>query len=530
MSPDCGRPRPACRPTRFGAASITVAAMALHAAEDKTFRGASVAGFGTPWGDFVNGDEPNDGYHRVWGRDLYQQATGLIAAGDFRPGAAHGGIPVERAVRRHGCARSGTTYAAGSFPRYSPVSGSGAATPADLGCCEQLDEEAFATLLAWMTGLTDNATYQKIKATADHIAATGPATTERWEEQFGRSPSSIAAVIAGLVAAADIARQNGDPASAALWESTADSWCSSLAGWTFTTAGYWGGHDYYERIDPMTDPNGAQTLHFDEGDFYARRRRGLRLPRSRAARSSSRPTTPTWRRRCALRLGVRRQLGGAGHGAQRRRLLPPLQPRQLRRERQRLHRMAGQRTQALRAVLACPFRGARAIRDRQRASGQRLPSGDGRCGQRRLLRAGAGLGPPGHRLLLEGRPTGSAAPLNWAEGQYLRLAQAIDAGSNLDTPSVVKARYRGAGPIRGVSGECVDVRDGSAASAPSRFSPATGRPRKAGPGAAATGRFARSASAWTSPAARRPPGRPCSSGPATGRARRSGAGDGRTVW
>ena len=36
----------------------------------------------TPWGDFTNGDNLNDGYHRVWGRDLYQQATGLIAAGD----------------------------------------------------------------------------------------------------------------------------------------------------------------------------------------------------------------------------------------------------------------------------------------------------------------------------------------------------------------------------------------------------------------------------------------------------------------
>ena len=55
-----------------------------------------------------------------------------------------------------------------------------------------------------------------------------------------------------------------------------------------------------------------------------------------------------------------------------------------------------------------------------------------------------------------GRPTGSAAPLNWAEGQYLRLAQSIDAGSNLDTPSVVRARYRGAGPILGAAGMCVD--------------------------------------------------------------------------
>ncbi len=56
-----------------------------------------------------------------------------------------------------------------------------------------------------------------------------------------------------------------------------------------------------------------------------------------------------------------------------------------------------------------------------------------------------------------GRPTGSAAPLNWAEGQYLRLAQSIDAGYNLDTPSIVKATYRGAGPILDGAGKCIDV-------------------------------------------------------------------------
>ena len=55
-----------------------------------------------------------------------------------------------------------------------------------------------------------------------------------------------------------------------------------------------------------------------------------------------------------------------------------------------------------------------------------------------------------------GRPTGSAAHLNWAEGQYLRLAQSIDSGYNLDTPSVVKAKYRGAGPILGTAGKCID--------------------------------------------------------------------------
>ena len=39
----------------------------------------------------------------------------------------------------------------------------------------------------------------------------GPAFgDERWEEQSGYSPSTISAEIAGLVAAADIAKTNGD--------------------------------------------------------------------------------------------------------------------------------------------------------------------------------------------------------------------------------------------------------------------------------------------------------------------------------
>jgi hypothetical protein len=88
------------------------------------------------------------------------------------------------------------------------------ATSEELGCCEQLDQEGFAILLAWMRGLTDNATYLRIKMTADHLHVAGPNTMERWEELKGQSPSSIAAEIAGLVAAADIARQNGDATSA----------------------------------------------------------------------------------------------------------------------------------------------------------------------------------------------------------------------------------------------------------------------------------------------------------------------------
>jgi hypothetical protein len=38
----------------------------------------------------------------------------------------------------------------------------------------------------------------------------------------------------------------------------------------------------------------------------------------------------------------------------------------------------------------------------------------------------------------------------------LRLSQSIDAGYDLDSPSVVKAKYRGAGPIRGNGAKCID--------------------------------------------------------------------------
>ncbi len=40
-----------------------------------------------------------------------------------------------------------------------------------------------------------------------------------------------------------------------------------------------------------------------------------------------------------------------------------------------------------------------------------------------------------------GQATGSAAPLAWAEAQYVRLAQSITAGRPVERPSVVVSRY-----------------------------------------------------------------------------------------
>jgi glucoamylase len=434
------------------------AAMALHAAEDKTFRGANVAGFGTPWGDFVNGDQPNDGYHRVWGRDLYQQAMGLIAAGDSSQALRMAQFLWSSQFVGTTTPGDGTTYQPGSFPRYTPVSGIGTASAKDLGCCEQLDEEAFAILLAWMTGLSDSANYQKIKTTADHIAGVGPATTERWEEQFGQSPSSIAAIIGGLVAAADIARQNNDAASAARWESTADLWRSSLADRTYTTNGYWGGHRYFERIDPTQDPNGSQTIHFNEGDFLAHDVADfgfLDLVRLGVVA----PDDPNMATSLA-------SSSAASDGNSTVQVTIPSGDIYFHRYN---HDSYGESNGDCAGWPSSPNAANRYGRFWPVLSGERgeYEIANGRSANL-YLQSMADAANDGYFVpeqvwdrpdiacFTVGRPTGSAVPLNWAEGQYLRLAQSIDAGYNLDTPSVVKAKYRGAGPILGAADKCID--------------------------------------------------------------------------
>ena len=88
----------------------------------------------------------------------------------------------------------------GSMPRNSLVNGKTA--PDSFGT--QLDETAYPILMADQLGLTDASLYANhIKPAANFVAAHGPAFgVERWEEQGGYSPSTIAAEIAGLVAAA----------------------------------------------------------------------------------------------------------------------------------------------------------------------------------------------------------------------------------------------------------------------------------------------------------------------------------------
>ena len=179
----------------------------LKASEDKTFPGAIVASLASPWGQAVSAGDPANtffgSYREVFARDLYETFTGLLAAGDLT--TARDTVRFLFDLQQQ---------ADGSMPRNSLVNGKTA--PDSFGT--QLDETAYPILMAWQAGLTGADMWSRVRAAADFVVSRGPAFgVERWEEQSGYSPSTIAAEIAGLLAGAAIADANGAPASARVY-------------------------------------------------------------------------------------------------------------------------------------------------------------------------------------------------------------------------------------------------------------------------------------------------------------------------
>jgi glucoamylase len=237
------------------AREFRLAAMVLKAHEDKTFRGAMIASMSVPWGFAVKADTPNvGGYHLVWARDLYEIATGLLAAGDR--------AAAERALNYLFTVQQ---KADGSFPQNSWLDGK------PYGTALQMDEASYPMILAWQLGKTDGETWRKrVRPEAEFVSAHGPITEqERWEEVPGYSASTMAAEIAGLVCAADIARANGATEDAARYLKTADEWAASIEKILVTTTGQLGGdlasQGYYMRVDDNTDPNDGHRVGVGDG-------------------------------------------------------------------------------------------------------------------------------------------------------------------------------------------------------------------------------------------------------------------------
>jgi glucoamylase len=232
----------------------------LKASEDKTFPGAVVASIASPWGQAVSaGDTPGGlpvyfgSYREVFSRDLYEAFTGILAAGDLATARATVRFLFER-----------QQLADGRFPRNSLVNGEKAP---DTGG-DQLDETAYPILMAYQAGLAgDRALWtDHVRKAADFVVSHGPSFgSERWEEQGGYSPSTIAAEIAGLVAAGFIADLHGDRAAARVYRATADHFQRSIKGWTVTMTGPYTDGRYFIRLSKTGDPNAAITYNLGNG-------------------------------------------------------------------------------------------------------------------------------------------------------------------------------------------------------------------------------------------------------------------------
>jgi glucoamylase len=405
----------------------------LLAHEDKTYAGALIASLSIPWGE-AKGDEDLGGYHLVWTRDMVNSATGLLASGDLQ-------TPM-RALIYLACSQ----HADGGFSQNFWIDGE------SYWQGIQLDEVAFPIILAWRLNregaLGEFDPYPMVRAAARYLVRHGPATQqERWEENSGFSPSTLAANIAGLVCAASFARERKDPVTAAMLEDYADFLESHLEQWTVTSQGFLvpGIKRHYVRICPAAadsaypneDPD-AQTVairnrgpgqqtefraaEIVDGGFLELVRYGIRRAGDPLIEDSLRvidavlktelPEGPCWRRYTHDGYGQCDD-GGPFLGWGRGRPWPLL---------------TGERAHYELAARRDPGRLLRAIENF--ASPTRLlPE---QVWDQDDLPA---------QLLWRGRQTGSATPLMWAHAEYIKLLRSIADGQVFDLIPEVAERY-----------------------------------------------------------------------------------------
>ena len=410
-----------------------VSTMVLAASEDKTYRGAYVASPSSPWA--FGRDDPSGPYHLVWSRDLYQIASSLALAGDTA--GANRALDFLLDVQQK---------PDGSFPQNSRVDG----TPFWGGL--QLDEVSLPIVLAHQLGRSDASTWSHVKRAADFLLSFSqdgnhaPWTPqERWENQSGYSPATIAAEIAGLVCAAQIAAVNGDAASAHRYLATADAWQAHVKAWTVTTTGPYSSGPYFLRLTKDGNPNAGTTYDIgDSGPTNVDQRAVVDPSFLELVRLGVLPADDP---AVVNTLGVvDRQLGvPTAHGLY-------------------WHRASfdgyGEKLDGSPWDFGLPP-GSRETRGRAwpLLNGERgeYAIADGRvaAGRAQLARIAAAVGPglmlpeqvwdhqppAGTDGFVPGTPTTSATPLAWTHAQFVRLAWDAAAGRVLEQPAPVAARY-----------------------------------------------------------------------------------------
>jgi glucoamylase len=409
----------------------SAAVLAVH--EDKSASGAMIASLSVPWGE-SRGDHELGGYHLVWPRDLVNSAGALIALGHD--------VLARRTLRY----LISTQEADGSWAQNLWLDG----TPYWHGL--QMDEVAlpvlFAELLRREEQLADIEPWPMIRTAAGFIARNGPVTgQDRWEENGGYSPYTIAAEISALLVAADFADHAAEPVLAGLFRATADDWESQLDRWTYATgtclAREVGVDGHYVRITPAdamsadapTDvPIQLRNRPLDESmvshrevvsvDALALVRFGLRAPddprivntvRVIDAKLRARTDTgPAWYRYNGDGYGEKENgdpFDGIGIG----RPWPLLAG-----ERAHYELAAGKPEVAMHLL---------GVMRAQASDGGMLPE-----------QVWDGPDIP-ERELFNGRPSGSAMPLVWAHAEYAKLVRSLHEGRVFDMPQQAYERY-----------------------------------------------------------------------------------------
>jgi len=400
--------------------------------ESKLIPGALLASLAVPWG-FSQGDGDLGGYHLVWPRDMVQSAGGLLAAG------------AKREAREALVYLASTQHADGHWPQNMWVDGSFYWNGL------QMDETALPILLFDLAAregalLEDDVTHRRfwpmVRAAAAFLVCNGPVTQQdRWEEDGGYTPYTLAAEIAALLVAAEWAERVGESALAPYLRETADSWNAQVEQWLYVrdtplarrigVAGYYlriaAGDGDDEFIEIKNRPQGDDRRRADEivaTDALALVRFGLRAaddPRVLdtvrvidAELKAELPCGPGWHRYTAD--GYGEHADGApfdGNGVGR---VWPL--------------LSGERAHY--ALARGDAAGARALQqsfESMAGSGGLLPE-----------QTWDAADIPERELFL-GRPAGSAMPLVWAHAEYLKLVRSLHDGRVFDLPPQTWQRY-----------------------------------------------------------------------------------------
>ncbi|MEQ1953819.1 glucan 1,4-alpha-glucosidase [Mesorhizobium sp. CN2-181] len=422
---------------------ISTAVLATH--RPLGFPGPAVASLSIPWG-FSKGDEDLGGYHLVWPRDLVETAGGFLASG-----AGADALQILAYLRT-------IQEADGHWPQNAWLDG----TAYWDGI--QMDECAFPILLAdalireRQLPLERMQTFTPmIERAASFLVRKGPVTGEdRWEEDAGYSPFTLAVEIAALLASADILDTCGMTDAACYLRETADSWNEQIERWTYVSGtdacGRHGVNGYYVRIAPPDVADAAspkdgfvpiKNRSPDETDQPARAiispdalalvRFGLRAaddPRIvdtvtviDAELRCDLPQGPVWYRYTGDGYGEHADgapFDGVGQG----RPWPLLVG-------ERAHyELAAGRIDKARALLATleGSAGAGGLLPEQVWDGEDMAD----------------------RELFRGGPTGSAMPLVWAHSEHIKLLRSLRDGKVFDMPLQGVERY-----IKGKTGSSI---------------------------------------------------------------------------